>query len=122
VRIFHIVAPEAWSVAQATGEYTPDGYSCEGFVHFSFAHQVAAVANASYRGEPDLIAIEVESDAVPAELRVEDCYESGQPFPHVYGPIPIAAVRGTTRLTRATNGDWEFTVPGDAAVPASTDQ
>jgi glutathione S-transferase len=83
---------------------------------------VAAVANASYRDEPDLIVVEVESDAVPAELRVEDCYASGQAFPHVYGPIPMAAVSGTTRLTRARHGDWEFTVPGDASAPASTDR
>ena len=114
------MAPEVWTAAQAGGEYTPDGYSSDGFAHFSFAHQVATVANAIYRDVPDLMVIEVESDMVPAELRVEDCYESGEPFPHVYGPIPIAAVLGTARLTRAANGDWEFTVPGDATAPAST--
>jgi uncharacterized protein (DUF952 family) len=122
VRIFHIVAPAVWSAAQPTGEYTPAAFLQDGFVHFSFAHQVAGVANAIYRDEPDLIAVEVDSDAVPAELRVEDCYGSGEVFPHVYGPIPVAAACSTTPLARGVDGDWEFTDPGGAIVPASPDR
>ena len=63
MRIFHIVRPTAWSAAQATGQYTPVGFEADGFVHFSFAHQVARVANAIYRHEPELVVVEVESDA-----------------------------------------------------------
>lgn len=123
MRIFHIVRPTAWSAAQATGQYTPVGFEADGFVHFSFAHQVARVANAIYRHEPELVVVEVESDAVPAQLlRVEDCYESGETFPHVYGPIPVGAARSITQLTRGTGGDWAFTAPGGATAPASPGQ
>lgn len=116
------MAPADWSAAQSGGEYTPAAFVHDGFVHFSFAHQVARVANAIYPDEPDLIAVEVDSEAVPAELLIEDCYESGEVFPHVYGPIPLAAARGSTPLTRGVDGNWEFIDPGGANAPASPDR
>jgi uncharacterized protein (DUF952 family) len=117
VRIFHIVAPSAWAEATERGTYLPASYETDGFVHFSFADQVESVANAIYRDEPDLVVVEVDSEAVPAELRVEDCYEAGEQFPHVYGPIPTDAAVATHSLTRSSAGDWVFS-PGGATAHA----
>lgn len=118
MRIFHIVTPQAWARAEATGEYLPAGWASDGFVHFSFAGQVTRVANALYRDEPELIVVEVESDEVPAPLRIEDSYGTGEQFPHVYGPIPTAAAVRTVQLVRYDDGDWAFSPgPGD---PSST--
>ena len=117
VQIFHIVAPSDWALATERGTYLPAGFDADGFVHFSFADQVARVANAIYRDEPDLMVVEIESDAVPAELRIEDSYGAGEEFPHVYGPIPTEAAVATHPLTRTENGDWAFS-PGGAGAPA----
>jgi uncharacterized protein (DUF952 family) len=108
VRVFHIVAPATWAAAVEAGEYLPDAYSGDGFVHFSFADQVARTANGRYRDAPALIVVEVESDDVPAELRIEDSYRVGEEFPHVYGPIPLAAAVTVHPLTRDAAGDWVF--------------
>lgn len=121
MRIFHIVDPAVWAAALAVGQYRPPSIDREGFVHLSFAHQVAATANAHYRGEPELIVVEIEPDAVPHELRVEDSYGSGVGFPHLYGPIPCAAATATHELTRDSNGDWVFS-PDAAGGRASTDR
>jgi uncharacterized protein (DUF952 family) len=117
VRIFHIVSPTVWAAASEQGSYLPAGFDSDGFVHFSFANQVERVANAIYRGEPDLMVVEIESDAVPAELRVEDSYGAGEEFPHIYGPIPTDAAVATHPLTRTESGDWAFT-RGGAGAPA----
>lgn len=114
MRIFHIVAPATWAEAERAGTYVPAGYEAGGFVHFSFADQVEGVANAVYRDEPDLVVVEVESESVPADLRVEDSYGAGEEFPHVYGPIPTAAAVATYPLTRTSDGRWTFS-PGAAA-------
>ncbi|MGH8859979.1 MAG: DUF952 domain-containing protein [Jatrophihabitantaceae bacterium] len=119
MRIFHIVTPSVWAAAATT--YVPAGFDADGFVHFSFAGQVARTANAIYRDEPELIVVEVESDDVPAELRVEDSYGSGEEFPHVYGPVPVAAAVATRPLRRDADGDWTFS-PGPATGSASTDR
>jgi len=112
VRIFHIVAPSTWAEATRRGTYLPAAFDADGFVHFSFTDQVARVANAIYRDEPDLVVVEIESDAVPAELKIEDCYEAGEEFPHVYGPIPTDAAVATHPLTRTDEGDWTFNPDG----------
>jgi uncharacterized protein (DUF952 family) len=101
------------------GTYVPAGFAQDGFVHFSFAGQVSRVANALYRDEPDLIVVEIDPRGL--DLVVEDCYEAGEEFPHVYQPIPIAAATSTHALTRADNGDWEFS-PGPASAGASPDR
>lgn len=121
MQIFHIVAPGVWAAAVDAGEYRPPSVDSEGFVHFSFAEQVAGTANAIYRDEPDLIVVEIDSGAVPHELRVEDSYGSGLEFPHLYGPIPTATATATHELTRDGNGDWVFS-PGAATGSASTDR
>jgi uncharacterized protein (DUF952 family) len=119
MRIFHIVDRQAWADAAATGEYAPAAFAQDGFVHFSFAEQVARVANALYRDEPALIVVEI--DPAGLDVVVEDCYDAGEQFPHVYRPIPTGAAVATHELTRAEDGDWQFSV-ADATGPASSDR
>jgi uncharacterized protein (DUF952 family) len=112
VQIFHIVDRATWAAAVATGEYVPAAFAQDGFVHFSFADQVAGVANARYRNEPDLIVVELDAD--PSEVVVEDSYGSGVEFPHVYRPIPTSAAVATHELQRDDTGDWAFSTGGAA--------
>jgi uncharacterized protein (DUF952 family)/lysophospholipase L1-like esterase len=113
--LFHIVAPSDWPV---TGYYRPPSLAEQGFVHFSFADQVAGPANALYRDEPELVVVEIDPMAVDAEIRVEDSYGEGAAFPHVYGPIPVAAAVATHPLGRDAGGRWTFS-PDRAAAAAS---
>ncbi len=121
MRLFHLVAPAGWERALATGRYEPPSLASEGFVHFSFADQVAGTANLLYREADTLVVVEIESSDLDHEVVVEDSYGSGTAFPHVYAPIPTVAARAVHPLTRDTGGDWRFT-PGDAAAPASPDR
>jgi uncharacterized protein (DUF952 family) len=120
VRIFHIVTASEWAAAGRQGSYSPASFATDGFVHFSFADQVARVANARYRDEPDLIVVEIESEHVPAPLRVEDSYGAGEEFPHVYGTIPTSAAVAVHPLEREATGDWTFSA--GAGGPASSDR
>ena len=55
--IYHIARARDWQDAHQSGVYqvsTRDRTLQEvGFIHCSYAHQVAGVANAFYQGEPD---------------------------------------------------------------------
>ena len=87
--LFHIVPRATWS---AIGdEYRPDSLLSEGFVHCSYADQVAGTLARFYRDVPDLVVLELDPARIPAELKVEDTYGTGTAFPHVYGPIPVTA-------------------------------
>jgi uncharacterized protein (DUF952 family) len=89
--IFHLALPDEWAAAHEAGEYRRStlGRSLEdeGFVHCSYAAQVRDTYDAFYvgRGEVALLTID------PARLGGAEVREEGG-FPHVYGPIPLAAV------------------------------
>ncbi len=121
MRIFHLVAPDAWAAAAGTGEYWPDSLRTEGFVHFSFAEQVAGTANLLYADARALLVQEFDPADLAPELRIEDTHGTGTEFPHVYGPVPTSAALAEYELTRGADGAWRFT-PGGAAASASPDR
>jgi uncharacterized protein (DUF952 family) len=91
--LWHLAERAEWAEARATGSYerSTRGLSLAevGFVHCSYRSQLAGVAAAFYADAPDLVLLRIDPALVPAEIRVEGG------FPHVYGPIPLAAVTAT---------------------------
>lgn len=104
--LFHLVDPAVW--AAVTGDYRPESLATEGFVHCSFAGQVAATADRHYAGAPSLVAVELDPALLGAEVLVEDSYGSGTAYPHVYGPVPVAAAVAVHPLHRGPDGRWVF--------------
>lgn len=90
--ILHIAAREEWEAARVLGEYRADTLDSEGFIHCSTPEQVLIPANERFQGRSDLLLLVIEPARLRAELVYEDCYETGQAFPHVYGPLNLDAV------------------------------
>jgi uncharacterized protein (DUF952 family) len=90
--ILHITSRADWKSAQARGDYGLDTVAAEGFIHCSTPEQVLGPANALYRGRRDLVLLVIDPARLKAELVYEDCYEAGQTFPHIYGPLNLDAV------------------------------
>lgn len=93
--LFHLALEAEWAGAQASGRYDRStiGRSLaeEGFIHCSFADQVQATADRFYAGRHDVVLLRLDTDRIAAPIRVE-AVPGGEVFPHVYGPIPVAAV------------------------------
>jgi len=93
--IFHICTEEDWQLARIAGTYTPAAMADDGFVHCSDPGTVHLPANHLYPGRTDLVLLQMD----PARLDVPVRWEPGLAedpagpwFPHVYGPINVAAV------------------------------
>jgi uncharacterized protein (DUF952 family) len=54
-----------------------------GFVHGSQWGQISGVANAIYRGEPDLVLLAIDPERLTAPVRVEGVHGSGILSPHL---------------------------------------
>lgn len=96
--LYHLALQDEWLAAvDAGGPYRRStlGRSLddEGFIHCSYADQVASTAAGFYAGRDDVLVLTVD----PSRLEVEVRVEGG--FPHVYGPIPLDAVVEVQPLT-----------------------
>jgi len=95
--LFHVTSAAEWDAAKQNGSFTGStrGRSLAevGFIHCSFAAQTADVVAAIYYDftEP-LVLLEIDPAAVPAEIKIESADGTDQHFPHIYGPLPLAAV------------------------------
>ena len=106
--ILHITTPDAWAEAQQQGQYTADSLAEEGFIHCSTPAQVVYVANERFRGRADLILLVITASRVDASIVYEDCYETGQRFPHIYGPLNLDAVAQVLTFPPAADGLFEL--------------
>jgi uncharacterized protein (DUF952 family) len=94
--IFHLTLPEHWEQAQRDGAITMSSRDVtladEGFVHCSFGEQLAMTAARIFGDLDEIVVLRIDPDLLASPVVVEDLYGSGQEFPHVYGPIEVAAV------------------------------
>src|SRR5690606_32936259 len=106
--IYHICRRDEWTAAEAAGSYGGSSQDrADGFIHFSAADQVEASAARHRAGQDGLVLLTVEAAALGAALKWEPS-RGGALFPHLYGPLPLAAVRRVEELPLGADGRHVF--------------
>jgi len=93
---YHLAFRADWEAGLAAGEYRAPSLAEEGFIHASGDEaQMLSVAARLFAGRDDLLALDVDTERLPADSPViREPARSGEIYPHVYGPInPDAVVR-----------------------------
>ncbi|MHA5050977.1 DUF952 domain-containing protein [Streptomyces sp. SD15] len=97
--LVHVTERALWDAARETGTYemSTRGRTLqeEGFIHCSLRHQLPGVASflyGSYAGPDELVVLVIDEDRLGVPVRYEAAEPGGEEFPHIYGPIPVAAV------------------------------
>lgn len=100
-----------WHAAQRGGAYTLSTRDRTledvGFIHCSYAHQVAGVANAIYSGERDLVLLVIDPERLTAPLRPEPPAQGAEAYPHIYGPLNLDAVVDVRPYEPAADGTFQ---------------
>jgi uncharacterized protein (DUF952 family) len=104
--ILHITTEAAWANAKANAAYAADSLATEGFIHCSTPSQVVWVANNRFRGRTDLVLLHIDPSKIDAEIRYENLESGRELFPHVYGPIPVAAIVEVTPFRPSVDGSF----------------
>jgi uncharacterized protein (DUF952 family) len=104
--IYHIIPRASWEQRPA-GPYRAESLATEGFIHCSYAEQVAWVANSFFRDQAHLLLLVIDSAKLSCPVRDEDPGIE-QKFPHVYGAINPEAVVEVLDLKRGPDGAWVF--------------
>jgi uncharacterized protein len=112
--MLHLITESEWAAVQITGWIAPPSLEAEGFVHCTDGDEMMlGVANRFYRSFTELVlALTLdESRLSSAVVREPPSHPDGRPaepdaplFPHVYGPVEVAAVALVRRLVRDDDG------------------
>jgi uncharacterized protein (DUF952 family) len=106
--IYKISDVALWNEAKRVGVFTGAPVDvADGFIHFSTAAQAAETAARHFAGRGDLVLVAVDADALGAGLRHEPS-RGGELFPHLYGTLPLAAVRWVKPLPLGPNATHVF--------------
>ncbi|MEV1143971.1 DUF952 domain-containing protein [Micromonospora sp. NPDC049799] len=90
--IYKLLATTEWDDALAAGHFTGTAMDHQdGFIHLSGPEQVVETARRVFTGVAGLTLLTVDEQRLGPELRWEPSRHD-QLFPHLYGPLPVAAV------------------------------
>lgn len=90
--IYHITTEEEWNSALQSGAYEARSLNEEGFIHCSEAYQVEGVLQRYFEGQTRLVKLVIDTDKLTSQYIQEWSSGSQDTFPHIYGPINLAAV------------------------------
>ena len=105
--ILHITTRTNWETADTL--YIHPSLDSEGFIHCSRPEQILLPANEMFRGQTGLVLLCIDPARVTADIIYEDCYQCGQEFPHIYGPLNKEAVINVVDFP--PNPDGTFSIP-----------
>ncbi len=90
-RIYKILSRSEWAVAEAEGLFRGSAVDlADGYIHFSEADQLRETARKHFAGRPDLLLVTIDADRLDPQP-VWEPSRGGALFPHLYGPLPVAA-------------------------------
>jgi len=94
--IYHITDAATWADSQRQGSHTGSTRGIdlaeEGYIHCSTAEQWSGVRQRFYADAENLLLLHVDEQLLTSPLVYEQLPGMPEPFPHVYGPINLAAV------------------------------
>ena len=105
---YKIVDAAEWRTAIAEGRY--DGAPvdlADGYIHMSAEAQLAETARRHFAGRSDLLLLTVDLSRFGDDLAWEPS-RGGDLFPHLYAPLPVAAVTVSRAMSVTAEGDMAF--------------
>jgi len=106
--IYKICDAALWREAERVGVFGGAPVDlADGYIHFSTAGQVAETAARHFAGQTDLLLVAIDTEVLGPALRYEPS-RGGALFPHLYGTLPLSAVRCVKPLPLGPDGQHVF--------------
>lgn len=91
---YKIFTADQWAQFQADGVFHGAPVDlADGYIHLSAATELQGTLDKHFAGQSGLVIAEVDLAALGKTVRWE-VSRGGALFPHIYGPLPMAAVIG----------------------------
>ena len=102
--IFHITTEKEWEDC-VDGNYYPDNFSNEGFIHFSTRRQLVNTANRIFSKRDLLFVLEVKQEGL--ELVFENLGGGVEFYPHLYSGLPTGNVNNQFFMKKNKEGNFK---------------
>lgn len=90
--LLHLIGAAQWRVALDAGAVVDASLVTDGYIHLSGPEQVALPAERFFPAREDLLVLVVDRARLRDEVRWEPGVPESMRFPHLFGPLPVAAV------------------------------
>jgi len=105
--LFHITTREHWKEYQNDGRYEPESLEQEGFIHCSSGSQVSETANRLFSDKDEVLLLVIDVSTLGENIKYEEDSESGEKFPHIYGPLNTNAVIDKIDIRAEKDGTFD---------------
>lgn len=106
--IYKICDAALWREAERSGIFRGAAIDLsDGYIHFSTAEQAVETAARHFAGQNDLVLAAIDAGALGESLKWEPS-RGGALFPHLYGTLPMSAVRHVAPLPLGADGRHVF--------------
>ena len=96
---YKIIDAAEWREAVAEGAYAGSAVDlADGYIHLSTADQLTETARKHYAGRDGLMLLTVDLTAL-GDTVIWEPSRGGALFPHIYGDLPVTAVREAAPFT-----------------------
>ena len=92
MQLHHVLTVAEWQVARRDGQHAPPALARDGFLHCCTPAQLGFVLARHFAGATGLLVLSFDVALVDAELHWVKSEPDQDPFPHLYGAIPVSAV------------------------------
>jgi uncharacterized protein (DUF952 family) len=96
--IYHVVNVELWKNIQEKAEIRPEDLGESEFVHCCTHGQIGDVLEKWFPGQTGLLAMEINTELLAADVVYENLEGGEDLFPHVYGVIPRYAITNVIKI------------------------
>lgn len=106
--IYRFADPAALGAAALSGAYEGEAHDhADGFIHCSARGQLEGTLAAHFEGVDRIALAVIDAKALGDSLKWEKS-RGGELFPHIYRPLPFAAIMSVHILRRDEAGGWRL--------------
>ena len=102
--LFHVLDATGWATALACGRHAPPELGRDGFLHCCTRAQLGFVAKRHFAGRAGMLAMRFRPELCGAAVEWVRSEPDQDPFPHLRGAVPVAAVVEVVALETLLDG------------------
>lgn len=106
--VFHVTTEEYLKNHIMENRYHPESLDTKGVIHCSTGTQIEKTANRLFPDEDEVLLLVIDISTLSADVKYEADDETGEKFPHIFGPLNMDAVMDKLNIFTEDSGNFKI--------------